>query len=167
MVNDTQIMFHTFRGLSAAIWRLSQKCSFTKSVHSSVDVIFRLQHYRYQFYWNIERIDHRYISSTDGRERKISNLTGQVGDTRQNYSSNNNQLGGWYNQRKDQYKGRNHQKIGRGGWGCREKRRGYNGNSGRGYIQPKEIIKDEYCCSCGWRQTIKAINVSDGSKVMS
>ena len=37
----------------------------------------------------------------------ISNLTVQVSDTRQDYSSNNNQQGGWYNWRKDQCRRQN------------------------------------------------------------
>ena len=77
-------------------------------------------------------------SAHTAANEKSSNLTGQVGDTRQYYPSNNNRQGGWYNKRRDQYKGQNHQQGGRGGRG---NRRGNNGNTGKGYIQPKSIIK--------------------------
>ena len=82
-----------------------------------------------------------------------SYLTGEVRDTRQDYSKNNNQQGGRYIQRKDQYKGKNHQQRGRGGQG---NRRGNNGDTGRGYSQPKAILKDGYCWSCGWKTNHKS-----------
>ena len=63
--------------------------------------------------------------------KQKSNLTGQVGDTRQYYSSNNIRQEGWYHQRRYQYKGYNHQQRGRGG---RRNIRGNDGNYGRGYI---------------------------------
>ena len=47
-------------------------------------------------------------SAQTAANKKISNLTGQVIDMRQDYSSNNNRKARWYNRIKDQYKVRNH-----------------------------------------------------------
>ena len=51
-------------------------------------------------------------SAQTAANEKYSKLTGQVVDTRQDCSKNNTRQGGWYNQRRDQYKGQNYQQGG-------------------------------------------------------
>ena len=73
---------------------------------------------------------------------KNSNLTCQVIDTRQYYSSNNIRQGRWYNRKNEQYGGQNRQQGSQGG---QVNRRVNNRDSKMGYRRPKAILKYGYC----------------------
>ena len=83
---------------------------------------------------------------------KNYNFTGEVGETRQVYSRNNNLQGGGIIEEKINTKS----KIANKEAEEAEKNRRNGGDSERGYIQTKAILEDGYCWSCGWRTNHKS-----------